>query len=79
VICSLRSLPATSKAFKMTRFHRFSVAAVASALAGSSMAAIPADVSTAIGAVQADAVAVAVVILVAIVGVYAIKFIRKGL
>jgi hypothetical protein len=63
----------------MTRFHRFSVAAVASALAGSSMAAIPADVSTAIGAVQADAVAVAVVILVAIVGVYAIKFIRKGL
>lgn len=42
-------------------------------------AAVPAAVSTAITDMATDAAAVAVLVLVAIIGVVAIKFIRKGL
>lgn len=45
----------------------------------SAQAAVPATVDTAITTMAADAVTVATAILVAIIGVVAIKFIRKGL
>lgn len=47
--------------------------------AGSAMAAVPADVTTAIADLKTDALTVATAVLVAIVAVYAFKFIRKGL
>jgi hypothetical protein len=46
---------------------------------GVANAAVPAAVDTAISTMAADAVTVATAILVAIIGVVAIKFIRKGL
>lgn len=46
---------------------------------GSAFAAVPAEVTTALTALQADALTVAGVVLAAIVAVYAFKFIRKGL
>lgn len=45
----------------------------------SAFAAVPAGVTTAISDMSADAVTVATAVLVAIIGVVAIKFIRKGL
>ena len=45
----------------------------------SAHAAVPVNVSTALDALQADALTVAGIILAAIVAVYAFKFIRKGL
>lgn len=45
----------------------------------SAQAAVPAAVDTAISTMATDAVTVATAILVAIIGVVAIKFIRKGL
>ena len=42
-------------------------------------AAVPADVTTALGAMKADALAVAAIVLVAIIAVAAFKFIRRGL
>lgn len=50
-----------------------------SALAGSAMAAVPTEVTTALSDMKADALTVAGVVLVAIIAVAAIKFIRKGL
>ncbi|MBK6295524.1 MAG: hypothetical protein IPF55_15525 [Rhodoferax sp.] len=47
--------------------------------AGSAMAAVPADVTTALTDLKADALVVATAVLVAIVAIYAFKFIRKGL
>lgn len=47
--------------------------------AGSAMAAVPADVTTALTDMKADALTVAAVVLVAIIAVAAVKFIRKGL
>lgn len=55
---------------------------VASALLlaqASAMAAVPADVTTALASIQTDALTVAGVVLVAIIAIYAFKFIRKGL
>ncbi|HEY4065619.1 MAG TPA: major capsid protein [Burkholderiaceae bacterium] len=55
-------------------------AALASlALMGTAHAAIPADVSTALTSLNTDALEVAGIVLAAIVGVFAFKFIRKGL
>lgn len=45
----------------------------------SSFAAVPAAVTTAVNDMATDAAAVATLVLVAIIGVVAIKFIRKGL
>ena len=45
----------------------------------SAFAAVPVGVTTAITDMSADAVMVATAVLVAIIGVVAIKFIRKGL
>jgi len=50
-----------------------------SAIGGAAMAAVPADVTTALSSIQADALTVAGVVLVAIVAVFAFKFLRKGL
>lgn len=48
-------------------------------LAGSVLAAVPADVTTAIADMKADALTVATAVLVALIVVAAIKFIRKGM
>lgn len=50
-------------------------------LAGSSAAyaAVPANVTTALDTIGTDALTVAGVVLVAIVAIYAFKFLRKGL
>lgn len=45
----------------------------------SAIAAVPADVTSAIAEMKTDAVAVAVAVTVAIIAVMAIKFIRKGM
>lgn len=45
----------------------------------SAFAAVPTEVSTALGDMKADALIVAGVVLVAIIAVAAVKFIRKGL
>lgn len=58
---------------------RFAVPAVLATLGGSALAAVPENVTTALTALQADALTVAGIILAAIVAVYAFKFIRKGL
>jgi len=50
-----------------------------SLLAGNAYAAVPAAVTTALGDLSDDAVAVATLVLLAIVAVYAFKFIRRGL
>ncbi len=42
-------------------------------------AAVPADVTTALTDMKADALSVAAIVLVAIIAVAAVKFIRKGL
>lgn len=55
------------------------IPAVVAASMGSAMAAVPANVSTALDGLSADAVTVAGIVLAAIVAVYAFKFIRKGL
>ena len=45
----------------------------------SAFAAVPTEVTTALGDMKADALTVAGIVLVAIIAVAAIKFIRKGL
>jgi Inovirus Coat protein B len=42
-------------------------------------AAVPAEVTTALGEMKVDATAVAALVLVAVIAVAAIKFMRKGL
>lgn len=54
------------------------VLALAAAGATSAQAAVPADVTTALGDMKADALAVAGLVLVAIIAVVAFKFMRKG-
>lgn len=58
-------------------------AALAFATVGGALApvyaAVPADVTTALTDMKADALTVAGVVLVAIIAVLAIKFIRKGM
>lgn len=49
------------------------------ALGTSAMAAVPANVTTALSDLSADSLTVAGIVLAAIVAVYAFKFIRKGL
>lgn len=63
----------------MNKFARYSLVSGATALAASAHAAVPANVSTALDALSADALTVAGIVLAAIVAVYAFKFIRKGL
>lgn len=46
---------------------------------GSAMAAVPADVTTALTDAKTDGVTVATAVLVAVVAIYAFKLMRKGL
>lgn len=55
------------------------VAATVATVSVAAQAAVPAEVTTALGTIQADALTVAGVVLVAIVAVFAFKFLRKGL
>lgn len=55
------------------------VGSAAMLLVAKAQAAVPLGVTTAISDMSADAVTVATAVLVAIIGVVAIKFIRKGL
>lgn len=63
----------------MNKLTRFAPVAALTAAAGSAMAAVPAEVTTAVTGLKDDGVAVAVLVLLAIVAIYAVKFIRKGL
>lgn len=47
--------------------------------AGNAMAAVPGDVTTALGDAKTDGVTVATAVLVAVVAIYAFKLMRKGL
>lgn len=64
----------------MNQLRRISAATVAGlSLLGSNVyAAVPADVSTALGTMKDDALVVAGLVLIAIIGVAAFKFMRKG-
>jgi len=64
---------------KSLQLRLAAIPAVVMASAGSAMAAVPADVTTALGDLKTDALAVATAVLLAIVAVYAFKFIRRGL
>lgn len=55
------------------------IPALALGAMGSAMAEVPAEVTTAVGSLKSDAVTVATAVLLAVVAVFAIKFIRKGL
>lgn len=63
----------------MNKLVRFAPIAALTAAAGSAMAAVPTEVTTAVTGLKDDGVAVAVLVLLAIVAIYAVKFIRKGL
>lgn len=56
-----------------------SLAVLASAGMSSAFAAVPAEVTTAIGDMKADGLTIAGAVLVAIIAVAAVKFLRKGL
>lgn len=56
-----------------------SLAALSTVAAGSAMAAVPAEVSTALGDMKTDGLAVAGLVLVAIIAIAAVKFMRKAL
>jgi len=64
---------------KSLKMRLAAIPAVVMATGGSAMAAVPADVTTALGDLKTDALAVATAVLLAIVAVYAFKFIRRGL
>ena len=54
------------------------VPAAVLATAGSAFAAVPADVTTALTDMKADALTVAGLVIVALIAVMAFKFMRKG-
>lgn len=58
---------------------KLGLVALAGGAASGAMAEVPAAVTTALSTIQADAITVATVVLVAIVAIYAFKFLRKGL
>ncbi len=65
----------------MNKMFKGGAATLASlaATAGSALAAVPAEVTTAVGDMKTDGLVVAGAVLVAIIAIAAIKFIRKGL
>jgi len=64
---------------KSVKARLASISAFVAATAGSAHAAVPTNVQTALDNLGTDALTVAGIVLTAIVGVYAFKFIRKGL
>jgi hypothetical protein len=63
----------------MNRFARFSLVPALLALGAAAQAAVPPEVTTAVGDMKTDASEVAVAVLVGIIVVAAIKFIRRGI
>jgi hypothetical protein len=63
----------------MNRIRNWGAATVATlGFAGSALAAVPTDVTSALTDMKADALSVAGLVLVAIIAVTAFKFMRKG-
>jgi hypothetical protein len=62
----------------MQLIKRSAIGASLVGLAGSVLAAVPTEVSTALDTMQDDALTVAGLVLVAIIAVAAFKFMRKG-
>lgn len=61
-------------------FKRVGVAAASTGLlVGNAMAAVPADVTTALADMKADGLTVAGAVLVAIIVIAAVKFIKRGI
>ena len=58
---------------------KWGVATVATLGLGSAMAAVPSEVTAALANIGTDALTVAGVVLVAIIGLFAFKFLRKGI
>lgn len=54
------------------------VAATTAGAAGSAMAAVPADVSTALTEAKTDALVVAGLALIVVIGIAAFKYMRRG-
>ncbi len=63
----------------MTKFTRFAIVPALAAAAVSAQAAVPTEVTTALTDMKADGLTVASAVLVAVIALYAIKFMRKGL
>lgn len=63
----------------MNKFVRYASPVALMGLAASAHAALPAGVTDAISDIGTDAAAVATTVLLAVVAVFAIKFIRRGL
>lgn len=63
----------------MNKFLRVSGVLALVSLGSQAMAAVPAEVTTAVGDMKTDGLAVATAVLVAVIAIAAIKFIRKGL
>lgn len=63
---------------KKALFARLALLSAAAA-SGSAMAAVPAEVTTAVEAMATDGAVIAGAVLVAIIGIAAIKFIRKAI
>lgn len=63
----------------MNKSFRFALPVSLLTLAGSTFAAVPAEVTTAISDMKTDGLVVAAAVLVAIIAIAAVKFIRKGL
>ena len=62
-----------------TTWLRATVAALLLSFGFAAQAAVPAAVTTALADIQTDALTVAGVVLVAIIAVFAFKFLRKGI
>ena len=63
--------------WKLVRLSAIPAAALAAM--GNVWAAVPADVTTALGDAKTDGVSVATLVLVAVIAIFAFKFMRKGL
>lgn len=63
----------------MRSIRRYLVPASLAGFGGSVMAAVPAGVTTALTDIGADGSEVATTILLAVVAIFAIKFLRRGL
>jgi hypothetical protein len=64
-----------------TRVRKLAAPAVAGigALATSAFAAVPTEVTASLGDAKSDGVSVATLVLVAVIALFAFKFMRKGL
>lgn len=65
----------------LSNFKNYVVAAIVSgaAFAGSAYAAVPVEVSTALSDAKTDGMAVAGLVLVAVIAMYAFKLMRRGI